>query len=64
MGETLKSLIVTAVMGVVYYFVTMPFNLSDFVRYALGFSFSLIVFSLSYELFRIMSRRREKRLRT
>jgi len=52
MGKTINAFIVTGVVCVIYYLLSEPFHLNNFVRYFLGFSVALVAYSLSIEFFR------------
>jgi hypothetical protein len=62
MGDNFNALVVTGVVCIIYYLLSEPFHLSNFVRFSLGFSVVLVAYSLSIEFFKASSRKGEERL--
>ena len=59
MGNNINALVVTGVVCAIYYLLSEPFHLSDFVRFFLGSSVALVAYALSNEFFRGMNRSEE-----
>jgi hypothetical protein len=59
MSNTIIAFIVTGVVCVIFYLLSEPFHLSNFVRFFLGFSVALVAYSLSIEFFRGMSKSKD-----
>jgi hypothetical protein len=49
MGDNINALVVTGIVCAIYYLLSEPFHLSDFVRFFLGISVALIAYTLSFE---------------
>jgi len=59
MGNNINAFVVTGIVCAIYYLLSEPFHMSDFVRFFLGISVALIAYALSIEFFRGMNKSEE-----